>query len=403
MRLFALGFDFFFGLFLLALGDKPGAPGSDSTQAQERKVRHAGDQAHDDQNRRCNCQRLGRGEHLPLNLRAHVLGSGNTGHHDGRRSRQQQRRNLRHQAVTNGQQHIDAARLGKRQTVLRHTNGQAAKYVDKQNQQAGNSVAADEFAGTVHGTVELGFLRHFPTTGLGLLLIDQARVQVGINGHLLAGHGIQGEARTDLGNAPRALGDHHKVDDHQDGEHHQTDNVVTADHHLTKGLNHLTGRVATLVAVQQHHAGGGHVQRQPQQRGDQQNGREYRKVQRPQCVGTDQQHHQRQRDVEGKEHVQQKWRNRQHHHAEHHQQQHRNPQAAVTQPGQIGPHVAHQLCAINSHWQKCPRIKYLTLFTYLPGTTQKAFQLFCTLCSLDGTPSTKRLSICHHAWAARAF
>ena len=50
-------------------------------------------------------------------------------------------------------------------------------------------------------------------------LVDQAGRQVGVDRHLLAGHGVEGEARRDFGDAARALGDDDEVHDHQDGEH----------------------------------------------------------------------------------------------------------------------------------------------------------------------------------------
>ena len=144
--------------------------------------------------------------------------------------------------------------------MLKHTDGNATDQVDKQNHQAGDRIAAHELAGTVHGAIEVGLLGHFRATALSLRLLNQSGIQIGIDGHLLARHGIQGKTRTDLGNSPGTLGDHHKVDDHQDRKHHDTDHVVAADHHLTKRLNHLPcGRMA-ILPVQQHHSCGGHVQ-----------------------------------------------------------------------------------------------------------------------------------------------
>jgi hypothetical protein len=158
---------------------------------------------------------------------------------------------------------------------------------------------------------------------LGLLLVDQAGVQVGVDRHLLAGQRVQREAGRHLRDALRALGDHHEVDDHQDDEHHQADDEVAADHHVAEGLDHMAGRMRALVAVQQHHAGGGHVQRQPHQRGGQDDGREDGEVQRPLGADADQDHHQRQHDVEGEQHVQQHRRQRQDDHGQHGQQEQR--------------------------------------------------------------------------------
>ena len=317
-------------------------------------MRHAGNQTHHYQDACGNRQRLGRGEHLAIDLGAHVLGGRDTGHHDGRRSRQQQRRNLRHQTVTDGQQYVDPSRLGKAQVMLGDTDRQTADHVDEQNQQTGNRVAADKLAGTVHGAVEICLLGDFLATQLGLLLVDDTGVQIGIDRHLLARHRIQGKARAHLGDPPGALGHHHEVDDHQDREDHQTDHVVAADHHLAEGLDHLARGIAPFMTVKQHHTGGGHVQRQPQQGCDQQNGGENREIQGPQGIGTDQQHDQRKRNIEGKQHVQQERGHRQHHHAEHHQQQNGHPQTAMAQASEIAAHVPHYFCAIDCHALNIP-------------------------------------------------
>ena len=189
--------------------------------------------------------------------------------------------------------------------MLEHTDGHAADQVDEQNQQAGDGVTAHKLAGTVHGTVELSFLGNFGPAGLGLALVDQAGVEIGVDGHLLAGHGVEGKTRAHLGNPPGALGHHHEVDDHQDREHHDTDHVVTADHHLTERLDHLTGGGVAVLAVEHHHPRGGHVQCQAQQGCHQQNRREYRKIQRPQGVHAHQQDYDGRGNVEGKEHIEQ--------------------------------------------------------------------------------------------------
>ena len=52
---------------------------------------------------------------------------------------------------------------------------------------------------TVHGAVEVGLLCRSPARPLaGLGLVDQPGVQVGVDRHLLAGHGVEGEARAPL-------------------------------------------------------------------------------------------------------------------------------------------------------------------------------------------------------------
>ncbi len=238
---------------------------------------------------------------------------------------------MRHQTVTDGQQGINTAGVGESHVVLQDTDQHAADQVDEQNQQTGNRIAAHEFTGTVHGTVELGFLGDFGTAALGFRLIDEAGVEVGVDRHLFAGHRVEGKACAHLGNTAGTLGDNHEVDDHQNREHHDTDDVVATDHHFTEGLNHLARRGVAVLTVKHHHPGGSHVQRQTQQRGDQQNGRKHRKIQRPQGVHADQQYDDGQCNVEREEHVQQERRHRQHHHCHHDQQQQRNAQLTTAQ------------------------------------------------------------------------
>ncbi len=63
-------------------------------------------------------------------------------------------------------------------------------------------------------------------------------------------------------------------------EHHDADGVVAADQEMTERFDHLARRIRTGVPLQQHHARRGDVERQAQQRGDQQHGREHGKVER---------------------------------------------------------------------------------------------------------------------------
>ncbi len=227
--------------------------------------------------------------------------------------------------------------------VLEHADGDTADQVDEQDQQAGDGVTTDELAGAVHRAVEVGLLGHLGAPLLGLGLVDQAGIEVGVDGHLLARHGVQGEARTDLGDASGALGHHHEVDDHEDREHHDTDHVVAADHHLAEGLDHLAGSIAAIVTMQQHHPGRGDVERQAHQGRRQQDGREHRKIQRAQGVDGDQQDHDRQGDAKGEQHIEEERRDRQHDHAEHDQQQQRNAQIALAQPRQVAAHITDHL------------------------------------------------------------
>ena len=251
---------------------------------------------------------------------------------DGRCHRDHQRRDLRDQAVADGQQYVVMRRVADRHVVLDDADHQAADDVDQHHQDAGNRVAADELAGTVHGAVKIRFLRDFRATLACRLFADQPGIQIGVDCHLLAGHGVQGKACPDFGDAAGTLGDDDKVDHHQDDEDHQTDRVISADHEVPEGFDDFAGGIPSGVSLQQHDAGGRDVERQAQQRGDQQHRRENGKVEGSHRVERDQHDHDRERDVEGKQHVERKRRQRQHHHAHDHEDQH-GPGHHVQIPG----------------------------------------------------------------------
>ena len=124
---------------------------------------------------------------------------------------------LRHQAVADGEQRVVLGGAARRSSSCwTMPMAKPADDVDEDDDDAGDRVAADELAGTVHRAVEVGLLRDLAAAPARLVLADQAGVQVGVDRHLLAGHRVQREARRDLGDAAGALGDDHEVDDDQD-------------------------------------------------------------------------------------------------------------------------------------------------------------------------------------------
>ena len=103
-------------------------------------------------------------------------------------------------------------------------------------------------------------------------MTEEARIQIGVDRHLLAWHGIEGEAGGDLGDAPGALRDHHKVDDHKNDENDQTHGVVAANHELPEGFDHLPGGIAPGMPFKKHHSSRDDIQGQAKKGGHQQHG-----------------------------------------------------------------------------------------------------------------------------------
>src|SRR5690606_8284625 len=75
----------------------------------------------------------------------------------------------------------------------------AADDVYEGDDQAGNGIAAGEFRGAVHRAEEGRFFFQLTTAKLRGLVVDDAGRQVRVDRHLLAGDGVEGEARADLG------------------------------------------------------------------------------------------------------------------------------------------------------------------------------------------------------------
>ncbi len=130
--------------------------------------------------------------------------------------------------------------------VAGDTDDDAAENVDGRDDDAGDCVAAHELRGTVHRTEEGAFLFELAPAPHRLLLVDVAGGEIGIDGHLLAGNGVEGEAGANLGDARCTLGDDEEVDRDQDDEHHGADDEVAAHHEVGKSCDDMPGRIVAL-------------------------------------------------------------------------------------------------------------------------------------------------------------
>src|SRR5579875_3664285 len=277
-------------------------------------MRHSRDDPEQPDNRRGKPPCPGKGDELRDDLAAEIVSgryptdddAGGRGYDEGR--------NLGYQPVADGQQRVGLAGLDQAQMVLPYADDQTADQVDEQDQDGRDRIAADEFAGAVHGAEKIGLARDLLAPPHRLFLIDQTGVEIGIDRHLLAGHSVECKARGDLGDAPGAFGDDHEIDDDQDREYGDADGVIAADDEQAERFNDPARGVRSPIALQQDDAGGCDIERQAQQRGQQKQGRKGREVRRFGRVQRGQQDHQGEADVESEENVQYERRQRQHHH-----------------------------------------------------------------------------------------
>ena len=249
--------------------------------------------------------------HLADEVGAEVLVvGGRPGDDEAGRDGQEQGRDLRDQAVADAQEAVGVGGVGDREMALGDADGEAADEVDGGDDDGGDGVTPDELRGTVHGPVEVGLVGDLLTAAFGLLLVDEPGVQVGVDGHLLAGHGVEGEAGRHLGHAAGPVGDDDELDDDEDQEDDEADDELAADHEVAEAVDDRAG-----VAVQEDEPGGADVEGQAEQGGDQQHGGEDREVERLLHVHGHEQHDHGARDVQADEDVEEERRQR---HDEHH-------------------------------------------------------------------------------------
>ena len=225
----------------------------------EAKKRQHGQPRHDGKNHhhsRQDGQHFGKGEQLAGQFLAQFLLGGGAGDEDAGGGGGDERGNLRDQAVPDGEQGEPLEGFVDGHALLHDADGKAAQDIDEGDQNGGDGVAADEFARPVHGPVKIGFLLDLAAAEAGLGFVDHAGVEFGVNRHLFARHGVEGETGRDFGDAPRALGDDDEIDQGQNQEDHQADDIIAADDKIAEGFNDMPG-----IAVEQDQAGGSDVER----------------------------------------------------------------------------------------------------------------------------------------------
>ena len=318
---------------------------------QERHVRHAGNDAEAGDDRTCGEERPRTREQLPCEREAERLASRRARHDQAGRRRDQERRDLRGDAVADRQDAEGLQRVGERPALLQHPDHDAREEVDRDDDQARDGVAAHELRGAVHRAVEVGLVLDLHAALARLGVGDLAGVQVGVDRHLLAGHGVEGEARADLGDAPGAARDHDELDDHEDQEHDDADDQVAADDEVPERVDHRAG-----VAAGQDQPRDRDVDREPEQRREQQHRRERRELERLAGVHRHDDDQQRARDVHRHEQVEQLRRQRQQHHRDDHDDDDRRREIAVAQELAERPWLAGEVDAAHVQAYFRPRL-----------------------------------------------
>ncbi len=119
--------------------------------------------------------------------------------------------------------------------------------VDQGDDDARDGVAPDELAGPVHRPEEVGLAIDGLAAAVGLVLVDQAGVEVGVDRHLAAGQAVEHEPGGDLADPRGPPGDHDELDHDEDREQDRADDHLVARDELAERPDHAAGRVEALV------------------------------------------------------------------------------------------------------------------------------------------------------------
>ena len=288
-------------------------------EPEERELRQAWQQPEEADDDGCRPKGVPPGEELAGGLGPERAVVADARDQQARGDRDQQRWDLRDEAVTDRQQRVGRDGLAEGQVVGAHPDGEAADEIDGHDEDGRDGIALHELGGTVHRTVEVRLLGDAFAQGAGLLLVDEAGGDVGVDGHLPAGHGVEGEAGGDLRHPARPVGDDDELDHDEDEEDHEPDHDGASDDEVAERLDDLAG-----IAVEQDEPGGRDVEAEAHEGRDQQQGREDRQLHVVLEQDRREQDHHRERDVGGEHEVQHHGGHGDdhHHHGRHHEGRH---------------------------------------------------------------------------------
>ena len=212
--------------------------------------------------------------------------------------------------------------------MLEHADGEASQEIDERDDHAGHSLAPHKSAGAVHAGEEVGLpLQFLPLVGR-LLAGDRSRLGLGIDGHLAAGQTVEGKAGSHFAGAGGSRGDHHKLNNGDDGEDHRSHHQIVGCHKLAEGVDHFAGGTSSIDRrAGEHQPRGGYVEDESnERRAEHKRGEDTHLQRRAGREGPQQRQH-RDREIGCQEQVDQQRRHRGQHH--HHRQQDRHRQREI--------------------------------------------------------------------------
>ena len=276
-------------------------------QAEELHFREARNQADEDKHDRAEHDGFRLREELVDDVDAQRLGvfRADARDDDTGRDGDEQRGNLGDEAVADGQDGVCLDGFSGGHAAHQHADAETADDVDGGDDETRDGVAFDELHGTVHGAEQLAFGGEFGTALAGLVDVDGACAHIGVDTHLLTGHGVQCESRGDFGDTLRTFRDDDELHDCDNKEDDGADDEIAADDEVTENVDDFAG-----VGLQEDKSRRRHVQGQSEQCGEQQHAGERGEGEGPRQIEGEHQHDGGDTDVGGDQQVDDRCRQR---------------------------------------------------------------------------------------------
>ena len=153
----------------------------------ERKQRQSGDETKDEQHHGHHAQYAGVVGKLGQKFLAHLGFGCGAGNDHARRDGNDDGRDGGNQTIADGQQRKGCQRLFPAHAFLDDADEYAADEIDERDEQTGIDVPLHKLARAVHCAVEVRLAAQVVAAGGGFLLVNESGVEVGLDGHLLAG------------------------------------------------------------------------------------------------------------------------------------------------------------------------------------------------------------------------
>ena len=146
-----------------------------------------------------------------------------------------------------------------RHTLLQDAHNQPPQDIDQSDYDTSYRVPSYKLTRAVHRPVKICLFLNITSPFPCFRIVDQTRIEIGVDTHLLARHGIKGKSCGHFRHPRCAFGDDDKINQHQHQKDDKADHEVAAHHKTSEGPYDISGRCGTFIPVEEYQTCGGHI------------------------------------------------------------------------------------------------------------------------------------------------